>query len=135
MAQAYEILSDDDKRHLYDTQGMAAFDRGSGGGMGEEIDLNDILQQMFGAGGPGRPGGPVVGRQKGRDEEKVYEVTLEELYKGKTAKFASTKNTICSHCNGTGGKEKAKPKQCAVCQGQGEWVNERLEYHSHDRPP
>ena len=94
---------------------------------GAGVDLDDILQQMFGMGGGGMPpgfgGGPGPRRpRKGRDEEQNYQVTLEELYKGKTAKFASTKNVICSHCKGTGGKENAKPKQCGSCQGGGMYI-------------
>ena len=135
VSQAYEILFDDDKRHLYDTHGMSAFDPRSGHGMGAEVDLDDILSQMFGMGG-GRPsgdssGGPGLRRsRKGRDQEQAYEVTLEELYKGKTAKFASTKTVICGHCKGSGGKEKAKAKQCAVCQGVG-----RSMKRAHRCPP
>ncbi|RQM06345.1 hypothetical protein DH86_00001146 [Scytalidium sp. 3C] len=122
VSQAYEILSDEEKRHLYDTHGMAAFD-GSRGPMGAEVDLDDILQQMFGMGGgmpPGFGGGGGPRRpRRGADEEQKYEVSLEELYKGKTVKFASTKNVICTHCKGTGGKEKAKPQTCERCKGNG----------------
>lgn len=129
--QAYEILYDDEKRHLYDTHGMAAFDGSKGpGGMGAGPDLDDILNMfgmgggmpgmggMPGFGGPGGPGGPRRPRRS-PDEQQKYEVSLEELYKGKTVKFASTKNVICSLCKGSGGKEKAKPKECATCKGQG----------------
>ncbi|ELR02316.1 hypothetical protein VC83_01416 [Pseudogymnoascus destructans] len=126
VSQAYEILHDEDKRHLYDTHGMSAFDgsRQGGPGMDGGVDLDDILQQMFGMGGGGMPpgfgGGPGMKRaRRGKDEEQTYEVTLEELYKGKTVKFASTKNVICSHCKGTGGKESVKPKSCSSCQGKG----------------
>lgn len=91
--------------------------------MGGGVDLDDILQQMFGMGGGGMGGGrgpPGMKQQRrGRDEEQKYEVSLEELYKGKTVKFASTKNVICHHCKGTGGKEKAKPDTCTRCKGQG----------------
>lgn len=94
---------------------------------GAGVDLDDILAQMFGGGmggmGGGMPGFPGEGGpkrpRKGRDEEQKYQVTLEELYKGKTVKFASTKNIICSHCKGTGGKEKAKPQTCERCKGNG----------------
>jgi len=105
---------------------MAAFEGPHGPGMGSGVDLEEMVSQMFGMGGgmggmpPGFDGGRGPRRpQKGADEEQIYEVTLEELYKGKTTKFTSKKNIICSHCKGTGGKEKAKPKQCASCQGKG----------------
>ncbi|KAF2817131.1 DnaJ-domain-containing protein [Mytilinidion resinicola] len=129
--QAYEILYDDDKRTLYDTHGMAAFDPNRGSPGGPEVDLDDILAQMFGGGMGGMGGMPGMGgmgsmpggmgRQprKGRDVEQEYEVTLEELYKGKTTRFSNTKNVVCQTCKGTGGKEKAKPHQCAVCGGNG----------------
>ncbi|POR33010.1 DnaJ protein [Tolypocladium paradoxum] len=123
ITQAYEILSDDQKRHLYDTHGMAAFDGSRGGPGGPEVDLNDILSQMFGfnMGGPGGPGGPGVPRRprRGPDEEQEYKVTLEELYKGKTVKFAANKQVLCGQCKGSGGKEKAKPTLCERCKGIG----------------
>ncbi|GJN71677.1 hypothetical protein Purlil1_10533 [Purpureocillium lilacinum] len=120
ITQAYEILSDDQKRHLYDAHGMAAFDGSRGGPGGPEVDLNDILSQMFGfnMGGPGGPGGPRRPR-RGPDEEQEYKVTLEELYKGKTVKFAANKQVVCGQCKGSGGKEKAKPTSCERCKGNG----------------
>jgi DnaJ family protein A protein 2 len=122
ISQAYEILHDDEKRNLYDTHGMAAFDssrQGMGGGAG----MDDILAQMFGMGGGmpggfGGHGGPKRPR-RGRDEEQAYEITLEDLYKGKNVKFQSEKNVICSQCQGKGGKENAKSKSCETCHGQG----------------
>ncbi|UKZ79139.1 hypothetical protein TrVFT333_006889 [Trichoderma virens FT-333] len=93
-SRAYEILSDEDKRHLYDTHGMAAFD-----GSREALAAP-------------RP-------RKGPDEEQEYKVTLEELYKGKTVKFSANKQVVCSVCKGSGGKEKAKPTSCERCKGHG----------------
>ena len=95
--------------------------------MGAGVDVEEMLSQMFGMGGGmggmgGTPfgGGPGPRKpRKGADDEQTYRVTLEELYKGKTAKFSSTKNIICGHCKGSGGREKAKSKQCASCQGRG----------------
>lgn len=128
VSKAYEILYDDQKRHLYDTHGMSAFDPSQGGGMGGGPDLEEMLSQMFGMnmGGGMPPGMGGVGAgparpRKGAAEEHPYQVTLEDLYKGKTTKFASTKNVICSHCKGSGGKEKAKAKQCASCGGRGKF--------------
>lgn len=121
VSQAYEILSDDSKRDLYNQHGMAAFEKGAGMGPGG-VDMDDILAQMFGMGmggaGPGRPGGPRRPK-RGEDEEQQYEVTLEELYKGKTTHFSSTKNVVCGVCSGSGGKPNAKPKTCDTCKGSG----------------
>jgi DnaJ family protein A protein 2 len=113
---------------MYDTHGMAAFDP-SKGGMGGQPDMDDILAQMFGGmggmpgmGGFGGMGGMPGGRnvpRKGRSVEQEYEVSLEELYKGKTTKFTNTKNTICSNCKGSGGKPGAKSNPCASCNGRG----------------
>ena len=78
---------------------MSAFDSAHGNGMGAGPDLEEMLSQMFGMGGgmpPGFRGGPRRSR-KGDDEEHPYQVTLEDLYKGKTTKFASRKHVICSH--------------------------------------
>ncbi|GAM88978.1 hypothetical protein ANO11243_070120 [Dothideomycetidae sp. 11243] len=121
ISQAYEILSDGQTREMYDTHGMAAFERGSGGGGGAGPDLDDILAQMFGGmGGMGGAGTPGRGQtRKGRPEVQEYEVSLEELYKGKTTKFASTKNVICPTCSGEGGREGKKGKKCGSCDGKG----------------
>ena len=101
---------------------MSAFDSAHGNGVGAGPDLEEMLSHMFGMGGDMPPsfGGPGPRRsRKGDDEEHPYQVTLEDLFKGKTTKFASTKKVICSHCKGSGGKEKAKAKQCASCLGKG----------------
>lgn len=104
---------------------MSAFNGSGEPGMSGAPDLDDILEQMFGMGGMGGMGGMPGGgprRPKPRrspNEEQKYEVTLEDLYKGKTVRFASTKNILCSLCKGKGGKEKATPKTCSTCNGQG----------------
>lgn len=104
---------------MYDQYGMAAFDPSRGGGPGgAEVDLNDILAQMFGMGVGGGAGGPRRPR-RGRDEEQQYKVTLEELYKGKTVKFSANKKVHCSQCKGSGGKDKVKPQTCDRCKGNG----------------
>ncbi|RMD43502.1 hypothetical protein DV735_g1669, partial [Chaetothyriales sp. CBS 134920] len=122
--QAYEILSDSEKRALYDAHGMAAFD-GSRGPAGMDVNMEDILN-MFGMGGAPGMGGFGRGGRGGRggpkrspDENQRYEVSLEDVYKGKTVKFSSTKNVICSKCEGSGGVKDATPKECSACKGQG----------------
>jgi len=118
--QAYDILYDEEKRSLYDMHGIDVFD--GSGNPGVEADLDDVFAQMFGMGGgmPGQGPGPRGSKsRKGPSEEQKYEVSLEDLYKGRTVKFASTKNVICTLCKGKGGKEKATAKQCSTCGGHG----------------
>ena len=131
ISQAHEILYDDEKRELYDAHGMAAFESGRGGGMGGGVDMEDILAQMFGMGGgmPGMGGAGARRPKKGADEQKPYSVTLEELYEGKTVKFAVTKNVLCNHCKGRGGKESAKAKQCQSCKGKGKLMSRLRPIH------
>lgn len=123
--EAYEILYDEQKREIYDTHGMGAFNGSGEPGMGAGPDLDDILADLFGNKMGGMPGmGPMGGMpggrpRKSRNEEQDYEISLPDLYKGKTVKFSSTKNVICGHCNGKGGKEKAKAKKCFSCDGVG----------------
>ena len=102
---------------------MSAFNPGHGNGLHTNVDLEDMLQQMFGMDmGGGIPAGFSGGSrrpEKGSNDEVKYNVTLEEMYKGKTAKFSVKKNVICSHCKGSGGREKATPRKCSSCDGKG----------------
>ncbi len=113
---------------------MSAFDGSRGHSAAGGPDMDDILAQVFGMGGGIPPGfggsrGPQK-PQKGADEARPYQVTLEDLYRGKTAKFASTKDIICSLCKGSGGRDKAKAKQCASCQGKGACCYRITEIHA-----
>lgn len=119
---AYEILSDEKKRHLYDTHGMAAFDPSRGGHGGEDVDLNDMndmFSQLFGMKMGGGSGGGPRRPRRGPDEEQRYPVSLEDLYRGKTVKFQAQKQVICGQCSGSGAKDKVKPNTCDRCQGAG----------------
>ncbi|KAI7007538.1 hypothetical protein KC366_g18000 [Hortaea werneckii] len=89
ISEAYEILSDDQNRELYDQHGMAAFEKGGmgGGGFGGGMDMDDILSQMFGGGMPGMGGmggmgggGPGRRRGKGKNEMQQYEISLSEKF-------------------------------------------------------
>ncbi|KAH9946410.1 uncharacterized protein BXZ73DRAFT_95908 [Epithele typhae] len=116
VTHAYEVLSDSQKRQLYDARGEAGLsDAGGMGGM----DPQDLFSQLFGGGsffggGPSRSQGP----RKTKDLVHRVHVTLEDLYKGKTTKLALTRNVICAKCNGKGGKEGAV-KSCNSCSGRG----------------
>lgn len=114
VTHAYEVLSDPDKRDIYDRSGEAGLNASGGGGMG--MDPTDLFAQMFGGGGFGMP--RERGPRKGKDLVHRVNVTLEDLYKGKTTKLALTKHVICSKCSGKGGKPGAV-RQCGSCNGRG----------------
>ncbi|THH20930.1 hypothetical protein EW146_g499 [Bondarzewia mesenterica] len=118
VTHAYEILSDSQKRSIYDTRGEAGLSES--GGMGG-MDPQDLFSQLFGGGGF-FGGGPGSSRREGprRSKDLVHRVhvSLEDLYKGKTTKLALTRNVICTKCNGKGGKEGAV-RTCTTCQGRG----------------
>ncbi|KAI0833287.1 DnaJ-domain-containing protein [Trametes gibbosa] len=130
VAAAYEILSKAETREVYDRYGMEGMSRGGGGpppGFGgmDGMDPADIFAELFGASmGFGFDHGPSRGprRRKGQDSHIPYEVTLEDLYNGKTVKMNMEKEVVCGICKGTGAKGSAKPKPCVKCEGKG-WTN------------
>lgn len=118
ISHAYEILSDPQKRSIYDQYGEEGLSgEGAGGGMSAE----DLFSQFFGGMGGGMFGGgggmqQPQGPKKSRDIVHVHKVSLEDIYKGKVSKLALQKNVICPKCDGRGGKEGAV-KKCAGCNG------------------
>ncbi|PIA16648.1 chaperone regulator [Coemansia reversa NRRL 1564] len=117
IGEAYEILSDEKKRQIYDARGM---DAAKGNGGPGDVDAQDIFSQFFGSGMFGNGGGrrQPSGPRRGRDMAHALKVSLEDLYKGKTSKLQVTKSVICSTCDDKGGKEGAV-KQCSRCHGRG----------------
>ena len=110
--QAYEVLSDREKRETYDRYGEDGLKEGGGGGGG----MDDLLSQMFG-GGARRGGGP-TGPKKGKPVMHPLKCTLEEIYAGKSTKIAVNRERICTVCDGKGGKDGAVQK-CTTCRGRG----------------
>lgn len=120
LAQAYEVLSDPEKREIYDQYGEDALKEGMGGGGGMH-DPFDIFQSFFGGGG-----GSSRGRRQRRGEDVVHplKVSLEDLYSGISKKLSLSRNVLCSKCNGKGSKSGASMK-CSSCQGTGMKVSIR----------
>ena len=121
--EAYQILSDSQKRQQYDQFGHAAFEQGAGGFSGGSYgDFADIFGDIFGAGfgGFGSFGGSSRRTyvEPGDDLRYNIEITLEEAASGveKTIKYKRT--GTCSHCHGTGAEDEHL-KECPRCNGQG----------------
>ncbi|KAI8904314.1 hypothetical protein EDD86DRAFT_213114 [Gorgonomyces haynaldii] len=114
ISHAYEVLSDGEKRQVYDRYGEEGLTGAGEGGMG--MSPEDLFSQFFGGGfgGRSRPSGP----QRGKDMQHALKVSLEDLYKGKTSKLALQKQVLCAACNGKGGKEGAV-QTCRGCSGRG----------------
>ncbi|KXS20433.1 DnaJ-domain-containing protein [Gonapodya prolifera JEL478] len=119
ISHAYEVLSDQQKRDVYDKYGEEGLsgEGGPGGGISpEDLFSHFFGSSMFGGGGGGR--GKSSGPRRGKDMAHALKVSLEDLYKGKVSKLALQKQIICPKCEGRGGKEGAS-KTCGSCQGRG----------------
>ena len=124
--EAYEMLSDAQKRAAYDQHGHAGVDPNMRGGPGAEgfggfaEAFGDIFGDVFGGAGGGR-GRTSSGRQvfRGSDLSYAMEVTLEEAAVGKDAQIRIPSWDDCVTCHGTGAKAGTKPITCTTCNGQG----------------
>ena len=124
--EAYEILSDAQKRAAYDQHGHAGVDPNMGGAGGAEgfggfaEAFGDIFGDIFGAqGGGGRRN--AQGRQvyRGNDISYAIEITLEEAAKGKQTQIRVPSWESCDTCQGSGAKPGTTAKTCSSCQGSG----------------
>ena len=134
LGEAYEALSDEQKRAAYDQYGHAAFDArqraGRAGGAGFH-DPFDIFREVFGGGGGGSifdnifgaqdPSGP----QRGDDLRYNLEITLEEAALGCEKEISVTKLDKCDACDGSGAEAGSKLKTCTTCGGRGQVLTSR----------
>ncbi len=118
--EAYEVLSDDQKRAAYDRFGHAGVDGQSGmGGGGGGSNFSDIFGDVFGdifGGGGGRRGGP----SRGSDLRYNLELNLEEAVKGTSTQIKVPTLVSCKVCDGSGAKAGSKPITCTTCGGHGQ---------------
>jgi len=129
--EAYEVLSDKDKRARYDQFGQAGVDPSFGGGAGGSpftggINIDDIFNSVFdgfdfggfGFGG-GRRANPNAPR-RGRDSETTVSISFEEAAKGCKKTVSYDRVDSCPDCHGTGAKNGTQPKTCPQCNGSGQ---------------
>lgn len=115
VGEAYDTLSNAEKRKIYDKYGKEGLKEGGMPGRSP----SDIFEAFFGGGFGGFGNGGPRGPRKGEDMVSPLNVSLEDLYKGKVHKMAVTHNILCSKCHGTGSKNGKEPKTCSRCNGRG----------------
>jgi molecular chaperone DnaJ len=146
IAEAYEILSDDQKKAAYDSYGHAAFDQSSGhrpgggfqggggfhsAGAGGFSDMfNDIFENMMGGDSGGR-GQHFNGR--GADLRYNLSISLDDAFKGKQTKIKFTTAIGCNSCTSTGSSDKSSPTRCNTCAGHGK-VRMQQGFFTVERP-
>ena len=131
LGEAYEILSDPQKRALYDQHGHAALDRRAGAYAGGGFhDPFDIFREVFGGGGifedlfgggrsdPSQP-------QRGNDLRYDMEIAFEEAAHGCEKEITVNKPEVCEACQGSGAEAGSRIRTCSGCGGRGQIINAR----------
>ena len=129
-AEAYEVLSDENKRARYDQFGHAGMGGAAGGGYGQSMSMDDIFSMfgdIFGGrggfsgfGGFGGGGGRQQTRRfRGSDLRIKVKLNLKEIAEGVEKKLKLKKYVPCSHCNGTGAENGSGTETCPDCHGTG----------------
>lgn len=130
--EAYEVLSDDQKKARYDQFGHAGVDPnygaggagGFGGGFGDDFDLGDIFSSFFGGGASGFGGGGrrsnPNGPRRGEDLQSSVTISFEEAAKGCKRKINVNRIEVCQECNGSGAAPGTSPTTCPECHGTGQ---------------
>ncbi|MDX1492053.1 MAG: molecular chaperone DnaJ [Pseudohongiellaceae bacterium] len=116
--EAFEVLSDGQKRERYDQYGHAGVDQQAGAGHG--ADFGDMFGDIFGDIFGGGRGGGRSNVRKGADLRYTLELDLEEAVRGTTAKIRVPTSVKCKPCDGSGAKKGSSPVTCGTCNGMGQ---------------
>ncbi len=125
-AEAYEVLSNTDKRQKYDQFGHAGLHGGTDytqySNMGDIFDnFGDIFSEIFGGGrGRQRPTRTGPAPKRGHDLSKTIDIPLKDAYLGRKLDMQIYRYTPCTGCSGTGSAPGTKPTLCGTCKGAGE---------------
>lgn len=134
--EAYEVLSDAEKKAKYDRFGHAGVDPnyGAGGagyggfnGQGFDFDLGDIFSNIFGGGfggfggGSSNPNAP----QRGSDTQTSVTISFEEAAKGCEREVQFSRIEVCDECHGSGAAPGSSPKTCPECDGRGQVTSQQ----------
>ncbi|ALS27273.1 molecular chaperone DnaJ [Paenibacillus cisolokensis] len=118
--EAYDVLSDDQKRATYDRYGHIDPNQGFGGGGGfsgaDFGGFGDIFDMFFGGGGRRDPNAP----QRGNDLQYTMTIEFKEAVFGKEAEITIPRTESCDTCHGSGAKPGTRPETCSVCRGTGQ---------------
>jgi molecular chaperone DnaJ len=133
LGEAYEVLSEPQKRAAYDQYGHAAFDRRAGGGFGQAggfHDPFDIFREVFGGGGIfddlfGTSRSDPTQPQRGDDLRYDMELTFLEAARGCEKEISVSKPESCDNCAGSGAEAGSKSRTCATCGGRGQVISSR----------
>lgn len=125
-AEAYDVLSNSEKKARYDRFGHAgmggAASQGAGGGFAGGMSMDDIFEQfgdVFGGFGGGRRSGSSRRVNRGSDIRIKVSLTLEEIAKGVEKKVKVNKNNKCDTCDGSGAENGSSFTTCSTCNGSG----------------
>ncbi len=137
IGEAYEVLSDPEKRHAYDRYGHDAFRMGGGAGPGSGFhDPLEVFREVFS--GMGGGGGGIFeqifgaersrdasGRERGSDLRYDLELTLEEAAYGAEKEIEVLKLAACQSCAGSGAEKGSRLQTCPMCNGTGQVITAR----------
>lgn len=132
--EAYEILSDDQKRQIYDQYGFAGLDGMAGGGAGQgdyssafrdfgDIfgDFSGVFENFFGGSGGARSSrGGASQSSQGASLRYDLEISFKDAVYGTKAEISFQHNETCDSCKGSGGEKGSSRKTCPTCQGSGQ---------------